>query len=98
MAEGIMVAQIAFAGLAACPTLSPNLAAVTALNASANPYNMLSSDSYRPFDDPLLPNRLRGNGLYAFFLFNVNIGLVWVIVPLLAGGIMAAITLCRCLG
>lgn len=92
-----MVAQVTFTGLAACPILTPNLTAVTSLDAVANPYNILRSDSFRPFDDPLLPNRLRGNGLYSFFLYNINTGLIWVLLPLLIGGIIAAVSLLKCL-
>jgi hypothetical protein len=88
------VAQLALAGVASCGRLTPNQAAITQLRSVCNPYNIFSSDSYRPFDDSLLPNRLRGTSLYSSFLYNLNSGLVWSILPLLLGIIIALISLC----
>lgn len=60
MAEGIMVVQTALVSVAAFPNLTPTQSALNTLKLVANPYNILFSPSYRPFDDALLPNRLRG--------------------------------------
>ena len=51
IAEGIMVVQVAYAGLIACPILSPLQSAITTLTFANNPYNINYSNGYRPFDD-----------------------------------------------
>lgn len=98
MAEGMMVASVAYAGLALCPSLSPLQAALTSLATAGNPYNIFRSDSFRPFDDSLLPLRLRGTGLYSFFLYNLNSGLAFVLLPLLIGAVLLLVGACKCLG
>ena len=98
MAEAIMVSQIAYAGLIDTHWLSPLHAAITSLSTAFNPINLLYSDIYRPFDDPLIPNRLRGNNLYSSFLYNLNFGLLFLILPLIFSLIFKLISLCKCIG
>ena len=93
-----MVAQVAYAGLAACPLLNPLQSAITTLTFANNPYNIFYSNSYRPFDDNLLPHRLRGTQLYSQYIYNVNFVLVFVIVPLILGLILSIVGCCSCLG
>ena len=97
MAEGLMVAQVAFAGLAGIQLLNPLQASLDTLVLANNPFNLFYSDSFRPFDDPLLPDRFRGSGLYAEFLYNLNSGLLLVLLPLLVGLFLALVSRCHCL-
>ena len=97
-AEGLMVAQVVYVGLASVPTLTPMHSTLTALSAANNPYNIFYSSSFRPFDDPLLPNRLRGTEFYAHYLFNVNTSLVFVLLPIVLGLFLFFVRFCRCVG
>ena len=98
MAEGIMVVQMAYSGLVDTPWLNPLHSAITSLSTAFNPINILYSDTYRPFDDPLLPNRLRGNSLYSSFLHNLNFGLLFLMLPLVLGLVFKLISLLKCIG
>ena len=98
IAEGIMVAQAAYAGLVACPLLSPLQSAITTLFFANNPYNIYYSDSYIPFDDDLLPQRLRGVEMYSQYIYNINNVLVFIFLPLILGLIVLLIGCFKCLG
>lgn len=71
--------------------------AIKSLSISLNPFNLFYSQSYRPFDDPLLPNRLRNMGLYSSILSNLNTGLLYVILPLFVGLILKLLSLFKCI-
>jgi len=92
-----MVAQIAYAGLVTIEWGSPLHSAVKSLSILFNPWNVLYSDQYRPFDDPLLPDRLKGMGLYSNLLENFNSGALFVLLPLVVGMVMKLVQCAKCL-
>ena len=95
-AEGLMVAQVIYVGLASVPVLTPLHSALTALSSANNPYNIFWSSSFRPFDDPLLPNRLRGTEFYTHYLYNLNTSFVLVVLPLVLGFFIFFVRFCSC--
>ena len=89
-----MVAQISYAGLITIEWTNPLHSSVKSLSLLFNPLNIFFSNSYRPYDDPLLPNRLRGLGFYSNFMANFNTGLAFLALPVLVGAVLA---LLRCM-
>lgn len=92
-----MVAQVAYAGLVTIEWVNPLHSAVKSLSAVFNPFNFMYSDQYRPFDDVLLPSRLKSLGLYSNFLNNLNFGLLFVLLPLLVGVVLKLLQCLKCL-
>lgn len=51
--EMIVVIEVTYVGLITVPNLTPMFTALTALSTVANGYNVLYSNSMRPFEDVL---------------------------------------------
>lgn len=81
----LVVFQTAYFGLLALPSLTPLFASLVSLSHSTNGYNILYSAELRPFEDSLASSSLKAAGLYSQFLFNLNTGALFVLLPLLAG-------------
>ena len=97
MAEAIMVIQVVFSGVVVFPRFDPIQQSLTTLWYGNNPYNIYYSDGFRPFDDPLLPERLRGTELYSQFVYNINTSLIFVFVPIIGGIVLFFFRFCSCL-
>jgi hypothetical protein len=80
--EMLIVLQVTYVSLIAVPELSPLYSALTALSAANNGFNALYSASLRPFEDTLSDSRAKGAQLYSQLLFNLNAGLLFVLLPL----------------
>ena len=94
MAEGMAVMGATWVAVIACPQLNPMQSALTSLHTAVNPVNIFYSTSYRPFDDPYMPLRLRGLELYSLYLYNLNTGLIVLVVPLVLGIVFKLFSLC----
>lgn len=93
--ELVIVIQMTYVGLITVPDLTPIFAALTALSTVNNGYNILYSHSLRPFEDTLDDSRNKGVEMYSQFLYNLNSGLTFVIIPLLIGIIALIISKAR---
>jgi hypothetical protein len=85
--EMLVVFQLAFISLASAPMVTPMLSSVATLGTCNNGYNILGALAGRPFDDPMTDQRTKGMQLYSQFLYNLNTGMLLVVLPLVIGGI-----------
>jgi hypothetical protein len=93
--EMLIVIQITYIGLITVPKLTPMYSALTALSTANNGYNILYNPVLRPFEDTLTGERAKGVLLYSQFLYNLNTGLLFIIIPLIAGLIALVISKVR---
>ena len=84
-AEMIVVLQIAFLSLVTIPKITPLFSSLSFLSHSGSRFNLLYSEDVRPFHDSSTNDRIKGTHLYSQFIYNVNLGLVFVFLPLLIG-------------
>ena len=84
-AEMIVVVQIAFLSLVTIPKITPLFSSLSSLSHSGSEFNLLYSEDVRPFHDSNTNDRIKGTRLYSQFIYNVNLGLVFVFLPLLIG-------------
>jgi uncharacterized membrane protein YccF (DUF307 family) len=85
VAEMLMVFQVSFVSLITLPLITPMFSAVRTLAVVPNGYNALAGSSVRPAEDLLSDDRTKGMLLYSQFLYNLNTGLLLIVVPLIVG-------------
>lgn len=84
-AEQIMVLQLTYLSILTLPAFSPLQYSVSALNTATNGVNILYVPSLPPFNDVLSDAATKGAGMYSQFLYNFNMGMLVIILPLLVG-------------
>ena len=86
--EVFVVIHIALFSLVTVPKITPLFSTLTSLYPSVNGINLFYSQEITPFHDSDTNPRIKGTLLYSQFLYNVNVGLVFVFLPLLLGLIL----------
>lgn len=84
-AEQIMVLQLTYLSLLTLPALTPLQYSVSALSTAVNGVNILYDPALSPFNDVLSDSATKGAGMYSQFLYNFNMGILVIILPLLVG-------------
>ncbi len=93
MLEMVVIFQVSFMSLASVSVITPLLSSVTTLSLCNNGYNMLANTAaLRPVEDTLSDGRVKGMHFYSQFLYNANVGLLMIFVPLLVGMATVVIT------
>lgn len=90
--EMLVVFQLNFISLISVPVVTPMLSSVTSLALANNGYNVLSNTSLRPVEDVLSDGRVKGMLLYSQFLYNINAGLLFILLPLVIGFVVFIIS------
>lgn len=86
--EMLVVIQIAYASIITAPKITPMISALTSLSPAYNGFNILYSSSLRPFEDTLIPYNIKGMDIYSQFLYNLNLGLIIIVIPLISALIL----------
>lgn len=81
----LVVFQISYASLLTVPKITPLFSSLTSLSYANNGYNAMYSVDLRPFEDTLAGSMLKGAILYSQFLYNFNTGMLFILVPIIAG-------------
>lgn len=93
IAEYIVLLQVAYASLITLPGYNGMDYSLVSLRTANNGFNILEGSAIRPFEDLLSNERTKGMYAYSQFIYNVNLCLIFIIVPLIVG-LIASILSC----